>query len=111
MAINVAKIDGGTLAFHSVEDTSQTLHDLLGGYLEVVRLPEQNAFDGLVGLADEDGLAKSDYRVNYMASTLARRSIVGPMLVVRAKGSDFVSLTGSDKKFLTDHLLQTARLF
>lgn len=109
--IDIAKLDEGTLAFLRVENAAAPLHDLLGGYLEVVRLPGQNAFDGLIGLADEDGLAKPDYRVNFMASTLARRTIVGPFLVVRAKGSDFVDLTGNDRKFLADHLLQTSRLF
>ena len=96
MNLDVAKIDGGTLAFHRIDDSVQSLHTLLGGYMEVVYIPEENPFDGLVMLADEDGLAKYT-KLNLVADFLAERPIVGPVLIVRAKGSEFVSLTASDK--------------
>jgi len=89
------------LTYHTVANSATELHDLLGGYLEVVRLPHQNAFDGLIGLVDEDG-TRPDKQLsyNFPATMLANVQIVGPMLIVRALNADFVSLTDRDKVML-----------
>jgi hypothetical protein len=103
--IEVMKLDSGSLSFHSVENSARALHDLLGGFMEVVYLPYDNPFDGLIALVDDNGVAKG-LPLNPYAFALVDKVIVGPMLIVRALREDFVSITQQDISVVTSRLLR-----
>lgn len=69
---------GGEIVIEPKETDLQTLHSLVGGYLEVVRIPSMPNAHAYV---DEEGLFKR-LLVNRIASRLAQTTIVGPMVIL-----------------------------
>lgn len=108
-SIRVIRIsDTALVTLHDVDpfDYTHGIHDLLGGYMEVVRLRSpfgSDPFDGLIGLVDEDGLGKH-LPVNPLSQILFGQLTVGPIVIVRAKDADFVSLRESDWHLVRDNL-------
>lgn len=98
--IRVCKLDAvGTMSFPTVADDG--LHDLLGGYLEPIPLPEPLDEDGYIGLVDEEGLLKQLPQNGYSFLGYLQGGLVGTVIITKYDGTpDFVSLTDSDVAFL-----------
>ena len=74
---------GGAIEFRHIENTLEAFQDLVGGYIEAVRI-----CDGPITICNEDGrllgLAENVY------------GLVGPLVFCRTRGEEFISLSFSD---------------
>jgi hypothetical protein len=91
----------GGVAFPEVADDGPALHNLLGGFMEVIRLPGVFTSRGLVGLVDEEGALK-DLEPN-MYSDFLGRPLAGPVIIVKSEPPEMVSLSDDEVEFLRDY--------
>ena len=82
------------VTFPLIRNTVAGLQRIVGGYFEAIGLPEQLEERGLLGLVDEDGTSKQ--LPSNLYATLIGRVLVGPIVIVRTDGSDFVTLGEDD---------------
>lgn len=99
----------GLVDVMAIDHTPQALFDALGGYMEPTELPDELARRGLIALVDEDGIGRG---LPYNPfSPLLGQELLGPVLIVRTSGPDFVNLRDGDVRaihtFLTSHLVIT----
>lgn len=88
----------GDVEVRTVENSGPALHDLLGGYMEVIYVTDLTAdpMNGIIGLVDENGW-QTPRPTNPWSPIFYRTVIAGPILLVRAApDGEFVSLTDSD---------------
>ena|SRR5579864_3114881 len=81
--------------YKAVEDELKTLQDLVGGFIEMVRLP-----NGLVLLCNEEGLMR---RLPVGFAVMANhgvQTIHGNFFVCRESGENFASLRETDSIYL-----------
>jgi|SRR5215471_18412375 len=99
--IRVCKLGLDGMSYPEIdEDSPYNMQDLLGGYMEPFPLPASLARRSLMALCDEDGLRK-ELPLNPFTPLLGR-SIVGPVVIVRSKPPEVVSLTDEDVTALDD---------
>lgn len=93
--LNVLKIDGCNIESVKLpaKDVTTTLHalqDLIGGYIEVVRIAEDATL-----LVDEEGLLKG-LSINIQASSLAMRKLAGKAALVGMTRNDIGEIVITD---------------
>lgn len=94
--IRICRLEtGGWHEVLEIPNTAQGLYDALDGYAEPIRLPKELYDRHLVGLVDEDGLARA-LPLNPYSPRLGLGPLVGPVLIARSSVPDFVSLTDDD---------------
>lgn len=103
--LNVLKIDGCTIESVKLpaKDVTTTLHalqDLIGGYIEVVRIAEDAAL-----LVDEEGLLKG-LSINISASALAMRKLVGKAALVGMTRNDIGEIVITDYPMRYEQILK-----
>ena len=88
----------GEIEVRQVENDAGSLHDLIGGYMEVIYCKglTSDPMNSVIGLVDEDGW-RQPRPVNPWSYIFYRSLIAGPIVLVRAApDGDFVSLTDRD---------------
>ena len=105
--IRVCRLDpAGGGSFPLIDNTGPGLHDAVGGYAETFTLPGYIQVAGLLGVCDEDGYRR-ELPLN-VYSPLLGQQIVGPVLIMRSKPPEFVSLTDEDVDVLQRYFGQLA---
>jgi hypothetical protein len=105
--VRVCRLDpAGGASFPTIDNTGVGLHEAIGGYAETFTLPHLVGVDGLVGICDEDGYRR-ELPLN-VYSRLLGQAIVGPVLILRTKAPEFVSLTDQDVDKLQRYFGQLA---
>lgn len=87
---------GGAIEFRNIENTLEAFQDLVGGYIETVRI-----FDGPITICNEDG------RLLGLAENVC--GLVGPLVFCRTRGEEFSSLSFRDVVGLRNVFGEAAR--